>query len=155
SPMVWALAGRPRLVIPSDLWATLDETQRSTLLVHELAHLRRLDHLVRWLELAVSALYWWLPAVWWARRQLREAEERCCDAWVVWALPRSARAYAETLIETVDYLSGARAAAPALASGFGASSQLKRRLTVILRGGVSRRLGWGGTVSAFGLAAAL
>ena len=28
--------------------------------------------------------------IWWARHGLREAEERCCDAWVVWALPAGA-----------------------------------------------------------------
>jgi beta-lactamase regulating signal transducer with metallopeptidase domain len=155
SPMVWALGGRPRLIVPEDLWKVLDGTQRETLIVHELAHLRRGDHWVRWLELGVAALYWWLPAAWWARRQLREAEERCCDAWVLWALPRAARAYAETLIETVDYLADARTATPSLASGFGGSSQLKRRLTVILRGGVSRGLGRGGSLAALGLAIGL
>ena len=49
----------------------------------------------------------------------RDAEEDCCDAWVVWALPASARAYALALVETVDFLADARPALPALASGFG------------------------------------
>jgi beta-lactamase regulating signal transducer with metallopeptidase domain len=155
SPMVWGLPGRPMLVVPADLWESLDDAQRATLLVHELAHLRRRDHWVRWLEVAVSVLYWWLPPVWWARRQLRAAEERCCDAWVVWTLPDDVRAYAETLIETVVYLSDARSEAPSWASGIGGSSQLKRRLIVILRGGVPRCLGRGGVVAAFGLSAVL
>src|SRR5207249_2175047 len=60
--------------------------QRCTLLVHELAHLRRRDHWVRFLEMAVMAIHWWHPLVWWARRELHEAEEQCCDAWVIWAL---------------------------------------------------------------------
>ncbi len=70
SPMVWAVGGRPRLLIPVDFWKSLDERQRSTLLAHELAHLCRGDHLVRFLELAVTALYWWNPVVWAARRAL-------------------------------------------------------------------------------------
>ena len=53
-----------------------------------LAHLRRGDHWVRGLELLVTGLYWWHPVVWWACCELREAEERCCDAWVVWATSR-------------------------------------------------------------------
>src|SRR5262249_35093185 len=74
-PMLWAVACRPRLIIPNDLWKNLNHRQRSLLVAHELAHLQRGDHLLRLFELLVTALYWWLPVVWWARRALREAEE--------------------------------------------------------------------------------
>src|SRR5579871_1872753 len=119
SPMVWALAGRPRLFVSSALWDRLTADQQSTLLVHELAHLRRRDHWVRGLELVVSGLYWWHPLVWWARHELREAEEQCCDAWVVWTLPHLARTYANALLETIDFLSETSYALPAVASGIG------------------------------------
>ena len=88
-PMLWAFGRRVRLLVPSRLWATLGDDERTALLLHELAHLRRRDHWVRWLELAVAGLYWWHPAVWWIRRALREAEEQCCDAWVVSAMPQA------------------------------------------------------------------
>ena len=96
-PMLWAIGGRPRLLVPSQLWSTMSADERTSLLLHELAHLRRRDHWVRWLELIVAGLYWWLPAAWWIRRLLREAEEQCCDAWVVWAMPRGAKTYATAL----------------------------------------------------------
>src|SRR5262249_5037859 len=86
SPGAWPVGGGVRLFLPADLLDRLTEGQRQALLVHELAHLRRRDHWVRLLEVVTGALYWWHPAVWWARRELREAEEQCCDAWVVWAL---------------------------------------------------------------------
>ena len=82
SPMVWSLGGRPRLILPTELWKGLDEHQRATLIIHELAHLRRGDHHLRFFELLVSALYWWHPVLWWARQALRHVEEQCCDAWV-------------------------------------------------------------------------
>ena len=41
---------------------------REYVLVHELAHFARRDHLVRVLELFVTVLYWWHPVVWLARR---------------------------------------------------------------------------------------
>ena len=85
-PMLWAAAGRAVLLLPEDLVHRLDREQKVTLLAHELAHLRRRDHLVRYLELLVRALHWWNPSVWWACRELRRAEEECCDAWVLWAL---------------------------------------------------------------------
>ena len=52
----------------------------------------------------MTALYWWNPVLWWARQALRDVEEQCCDAWVVWAFPDAAKSYAETLLETLDFL---------------------------------------------------
>ena len=45
SPMIWSLGWRPRLILPTELWKGLDEHQRATLIIHELAHLRRGDPL--------------------------------------------------------------------------------------------------------------
>ncbi|MCS6851913.1 MAG: M56 family metallopeptidase [Gemmataceae bacterium] len=137
SPMLWSF-GRPRLLLPARLWENLDPQQRETLLAHELAHLRRRDHWVRVLELLATALYWWHPVLWWARRELRNAEEECCDAWVIWTLPGSARAYARALLQTLEFLSSARPGLPAAASGVGQVPVLKRRLTMILNGTTPR-----------------
>jgi hypothetical protein len=144
SPMLWALSGEPRLFLPARLLERLDDEQRYTLLLHELAHLRRRDHWVRRLEFVVTALYWWHPVVWWARREIREAEEQCCDAWVVWALPGTARTYALALVETIDFLSEARTVMPEGASGIGHVQDLRRRITMIMRGATPRALTWGG-----------
>jgi beta-lactamase regulating signal transducer with metallopeptidase domain len=154
-PMLWAVTCRPRLIIPRDLWKSLTERQRSMLLAHELAHLRRGDHFVRLFELAVTALYWWLPVVWWGRHALRDAEEQCCDAWVVWAFPDEARTYAETLLETVDFLNPYRTKEPLLACGFGRAEDLRRRLTMIMLGTTPRRLGRGSAFLAFACSALL
>lgn len=140
SPMLWALAGRPRLLLPWGLWSRLSGTQQDTLLAHELAHLRRRDHWVRWLELATVGFYWWHPVAWWAQHELEEAGEECCDAWVVAVLPAAADAYAEALLETVAYLSRVRAPLPVGASGAGRVHLLKRRLIMILNGTAPRAL---------------
>lgn len=155
APMLWALGCQARLIVPSELWGRLDDRQRITLLVHELAHLRRKDHWVRVVELLATALYWWLPLAWIARRALREAEEQCCDAWVVWTCPDALRAYAETLLDTVDFLSETGRAAPLAASGFGQAHHLKRRVTMIMQGKTPRGLGWTGLLTMLGLSALL
>lgn len=139
-PLLVACGRAPRLLVPAGLWARLDDDQRDALLLHELAHLRRGDPLVRLLELAVVGLFWWYPLAWWAGRALRDAEELCCDAWVVWAAPGSAGAYAGALVETVGFLSGAKAALPLVASGAAPVRFLHRRLSMILRHPPSRRL---------------
>jgi beta-lactamase regulating signal transducer with metallopeptidase domain len=147
SPMLWPVGRSPRVLIPSELWDRLGEGQRSSLLAHELAHLRRRDHWVRLPEVLASVLYWWCPLMWYARRRLREAEEQCCDAWVVWALPDGARDYASALLTTVDFVTaaGGRAPLPVLASGMGQFHQLRRRLVMIKDARISRSLtgpGW-------------
>jgi beta-lactamase regulating signal transducer with metallopeptidase domain len=105
-PMVCVpLAGPPHLVLPEELWGRFDSVQQDAVLAHELAHLKRRDHWVRRLEALACGLYWWDPVAWWARREVERAEERCRDAWVLWALPTAAGAYAEALVMTTVYLS--------------------------------------------------
>src|SRR3954463_16575744 len=123
-PMLWALGPDARLLLPRGLWDRLDDGQRETPVAPELAHLRRRDHWVRLIEVAVTVLYWWNPVLWWARRGLREAEEQCCDAWVVWSMPAGVRHYMGAFLGGVEFFShptpgGAPPppAVPALASG--------------------------------------
>ena len=143
-PFVWALGGRPRLVLPIDLWTRLEPEGRDALLLHELAHLRRGDHRVRWLEALATGLYWWHPALWWARRGLHEAEEACCDAWVVWARPESARSYASAILDTFEFLSAASTTRPGPlplgASGLGRVESLSERITRIMKGKTPKSL---------------
>jgi beta-lactamase regulating signal transducer with metallopeptidase domain len=153
APMLWAISSSPRLLVPADLLDVLGDEQLNTLLVHELAHLRRRDHWVRALEFVVMGLYWWHPVVWYARRELREAEEQCCDAWVVSTLPGAGRAYATALMDTLDFLSTARPAVPPLASGIGHVHDLKRRLAMIMRGTTPRALSWPGCLIMLALGA--
>jgi beta-lactamase regulating signal transducer with metallopeptidase domain len=155
SPMLWAVGRSPRLLLPERLLDRLGTQQRATVLAHELAHWRRGDHRVRWLEVAVLALYWWCPLAWWACRQLRQAEEECCDAWVIAVLPGAARDYALALVETIDFLSGAPQALPPVASGVGHVRLLQRRLTMILRGSTPRSLTRSGLLTVVGLGALL
>ncbi len=152
SPMIWPIGLRPRLLVPHGLLDRLTSEQRDTLLVHELAHLRRRDHWVRGLELLVTGLYWWHPVVWWSRQAIRESEEQCCDAWVMWALPAARRAYASALVEALDFLAGARPALlPPAACGLGQFQTLKRRLTMILTGTTPRALSRLGFLAVLGL----
>jgi bla regulator protein blaR1 len=139
SPLLWMLGGRGRLVLPAELLIKLNPAQKEALLTHEMAHARRCDHWVRWLELAALAVHWWNPVAWWSRRELQQAEEECCDAWVVWLLPDSARAYAKALLQTVTFLD-ARPALPPVASGAAHVTLLKRRLAMIVNEPLHPRL---------------
>jgi beta-lactamase regulating signal transducer with metallopeptidase domain len=131
-PMLASLLGRNVIVLPRQLLETLTPDQLAAILAHELAHYRRGDHWTRWIEFLVLGIYWWHPVAWHARRQLQDAEELCCDAWVVCVFPDRAKCYAQALLTTVDFLAEVRTPAPAGASAFGPVRALKRRLQMIL-----------------------
>jgi len=137
-PMLWAALGRPRIYLPGELWEQLDEKEQDSLLIHELAHLRRGDYWVRWLEFIVQGIYWWNPLVPLVRRRLHACEEECCDALVTEAAP--SRSYASAIIRTLDFLAGEKCVLPAAVSGLGRTESLRRRLTRILTQQAGARL---------------
>ena len=155
SPMVWGF-GRARLLWPEDLSAENTGACLDGLIVHELAHVKRRDHLVGWIELAAGVVWWWNPLVWFVRAALREQAELACDAWVISALPNGRRAYAESLLA----LAGAAlrgTPSPAMAvMGIRAGSRrvLERRLVMIMKGRAPLRLPFAGLLTLALVAAA-
>lgn len=142
APMLWTFGARSRLIFPSALLGRLDRAARATLLLHELSHLRRGDHRIRWLEVLATAFYWWLPIVWWVRRRLHEVEEECCDGFVLSELPGAREIYANALLIAVADVPGRTSRLPLIASGIGDFDSIKRRLTGIMLGPAQRGLSW-------------
>lgn len=152
-PAVWCV-GRPQLLWPAELPADVSEACVDGLLLHELAHVKRRDHLVGWVELAAGIIWWWNPLFWYVRSALREQAELACDGWVVSALPNGRRAYAESLLT----LSGAAMRhTPSMAIvGIRATSRrvLERRLIMIMQGRAPLHLTRAGLLSLALVAAA-
>lgn len=156
SPLVWC-GMRSHLVLPADLWESLDRAARRTVLVHELAHVRRGDHRICWLEAVVAALYWWHPIAWWARARLRDAAETACDTWVTAVCPQNRRSYAEALVLATSFLSSTTdrsaraqsAACAAVSVGFvtGRSRRLARRITMVMTSRFAPRMSLVGTAA--------
>jgi beta-lactamase regulating signal transducer with metallopeptidase domain len=145
SPVVWCV-GRPRLLWPADLPADASDACVDGLLVHELAHIKRRDHFVGWVEFAAAIVWWWNPLFWYVRAARREQAELACDAWVISALPNGRRAYAESLLTLSIAGSNLSGASPAAVLGVRASTRrvLERRLVMIMKGRVPIRLSWMG-----------
>lgn len=88
---------RPAIVLPKSASTWLPERLRMVLL-HELAHVRRLDCLWQWLSFAVTTCHWFNPLVWLAAARLRVEREQACDDEVLNAGVRASD-YAETLLD--------------------------------------------------------
>jgi beta-lactamase regulating signal transducer with metallopeptidase domain/peroxiredoxin len=132
TPFILPFGWRPVLVLPQPLLRTLDEEERATLIAHELAHLRRRDHWLAWIELAAVALYWWLPVAWLARNFARRSSENCCDGWVLRWLPDSSVSYAGALLKVVDFIAPRPIALLDFAPAMGRFSLTKWRVAMIL-----------------------
>lgn len=154
-PLLWSVGRGLTILLPRDLLVSLSAEQQETMLLHELAHVRRRDHWMRLFELVVLCVYWWHPVAWFARRKLNEAEEQCCDAWVTSLLPAKARDYARAMLETVEFIARARPALPAVATGFGSVHPVTRRLDMILAGGIPKSLTRRAKLTLFAVCAAI
>jgi hypothetical protein len=143
SPMTWWTGGRVRVLLPSALCVRLREDELRWVLGHELGHVKRRDHLVRWLEWLACVAFWWNPVVWLARARLRHDEEASCDALVIDRLGGRPQAYARALLAVVEFLAQPAARPPAVATGIDAGGRLERRFARIVAGeharAVSRR----------------
>ncbi|MBL8822378.1 MAG: M48 family metalloprotease [Planctomycetia bacterium] len=139
-PLLWQRWQQPLIVLPRGLVEAMSESELKTVLAHELNHYRRGDHLWRYLELVAVTLYWWLPTVWWVSRRLRQSEEECCDAGVVATLPDGVTNYASALVRSLSFVTEPASPCPALSSGLGPVTLLKRRLHM-LHANVERKVG--------------
>lgn len=140
-PLVWCLGRIPRIFIPSNLSEVADRQRIDLVISHELAHISRRDYLVRWFEFLVITVHWWNPLAWFGVRQLRVAEEQCCDAKVLDLFSEMSCDYVETLIAVSDSLVE-NGPAPLMVSGLGSGSSLNRRCKMILTKRLTARLGW-------------
>lgn len=82
SPSAWGVV-KAVVVLPASLLTHLPPVQIETILLHELAHIRRHDYLVNLLQAVVETVLFYHPAVWWVSAVVRREREHCCDDLVV------------------------------------------------------------------------
>ncbi len=112
-------------------------------LLHELAHVRRLDCLTQQLARLSCAVYWFNPLSWWASTQMMLERERACDDLVLLSGSRPSEYAGHLLALAREQRSrhGVSMAAVAMAR----ETNLEGRLRAILdaippRRGLSRRV---------------
>lgn len=130
------LAGlwRPVILVPQGAAAWSADRRRSVLL-HELAHVRRRDLRVQVLAQAACTAYWFNPLIWIAAAELRAARERACDDAVLCSGERPS-IYAGHLLGIARELRPALRPAAALAMA--RPSELEGRLHSVLAAGRRR-----------------
>jgi beta-lactamase regulating signal transducer with metallopeptidase domain len=134
-PMTWGVR-RPTVLLPAgvDRWPS---SRRQAVLLHELAHVKRLDWVTQLMARIVCAVYWWHPLVWVGARRLREERELACDDQVL-ANGTVPSAYAGDLLE-IARAYRASAASALVGVAMARRSQLAGRLLAVLDATRSRK----------------
>ena len=139
SPAIWCWSRQPLLAIPiaAEGSTTIDWT---AIFCHELAHLKRRDHLWGALaELSVMLLPW-NPLTWMARRRLAQLSELACDDWVL-GTGQSGVSYADSLLSLTP-----RPAMSLMPAAVSLRSNLAERISRLLTSRSIRprvsRVGW-------------
>ena len=132
SPFVWWIGGKPQIVLSQVSIDQLQPTELRMVLAHEMVHIRRFDHYVRWLEWFSAAVLWWNPVMWVARQQLRATEEIACDETVIRLVGIAKFDYANSLLKMAEILAKSTNRPPTVASEFNSGGVLERRLNMII-----------------------
>ena len=134
-PVVWGIL-RCRSVASAAARHWSGEQLQSVLL-HELAHVRRRDTTAQLLAHVACALYWFNPLAWLAAWRLHVESERACDDLVLASGVRPS-AYAGHLLDIVGSLSSARGA-QSCGLAMARKSSLEGRLLAVLSENRNRR----------------
>jgi beta-lactamase regulating signal transducer with metallopeptidase domain len=119
---------RPTMVLPASMADAPPRVLR-WVLAHERSHLERGDGWAGLLLALGQAAFFFVPWFWWLRRQVRLCQEHVADAAAV-AAGGAPEDYAEFLLGWI-----AAPRAPLVGTGvFGSSSDLYRRITMLLQG---------------------
>lgn len=92
---------KPVVLLPASMVTGLDSAQLEMLILHELAHIRRHDYLVNFLQTLIELLFFFHPCVHWIGKQMRNEREYCSDDIAVQHCG-DAIAYAHTLTDTAS-----------------------------------------------------
>ena len=92
---------KPVVLLPASMVTGLDSAQLEMLILHELAHIRRHDYLVNFLQTLIELLFFFHPSVHWIGKQMRNEREYCSDDIAVQHCG-DAIAYAHTLTDTAS-----------------------------------------------------
>ncbi|MEZ6131344.1 MAG: M56 family metallopeptidase [Planctomycetaceae bacterium] len=95
----------PAVIVPRAFVDQCSHDEQRAIFAHELAHHRRLDPLVLWIQGVFLAMWWFHPLAWWLNRTMLRLREQCCDDLVITEKLATKEIYASALVKTVEWCS--------------------------------------------------
>ena len=134
----------PTILIPTAHLARLTARQVEAILAHEVAHIRRFDYLVNLAQVAVEALLFFHPAVWWITRRVRVEREQCCDDAAVALVGGDRWLVARALVELEGARQTPRLGVAATGPGGSLQARVRRLILPTPTDPKARGAGWAG-----------
>jgi len=141
SPMVVGFM-KPMILFPVGLLAGLTVDQVETILVHELAHIRRQDYIINLLQSVIETIFFFNPFVLLISSLIREERENCCDDIVI-AKGISPISYVRTLAQLEASCLPARSSSSLALGIAGSQNQLLNRIKRIMEKSAKNEWGKG------------
>ncbi|MBV8845310.1 MAG: TIGR03435 family protein [Bryobacterales bacterium] len=126
---------QPVLLLPEGIGDRLTPAQWAAILAHELCHAARRDNLTSAIHMAVEAIFWFHPLVWWIGTRLVNERERACDEAVL-LRGCDRESYAEGILKVCKFYLESPLTCAAGVTG----ADLKKRMEEIMTRPVMRKL---------------
>ena len=108
---------KPVVVLPLAVLAQMPPAQIDLVLAHELAHLKRLDHIANLFQLVLETLFFYHPVVHWISREARNERELCCDTLALQVTGGERRDFVAALANLEEFRAGHAGLALAASGG--------------------------------------
>jgi TonB family protein len=128
-------AWKPVIMLPQLISEHLDDSELRAIMLHELVHIQRRDNLIGSFQMAICALLWFHPLVWFINRKVYDEREQACDERVL-ELCATPETYAASILKVVRFSIGWKVAGVTSAAG---GTNLRRRIENIMSINNSRR----------------
>lgn len=70
---------KPVILLPLGILGGLPQDQVESIIIHELAHIKRFDFLLNLVQTFIETIFFFHPAVWWISNVMKNERENCCD----------------------------------------------------------------------------
>jgi bla regulator protein BlaR1 len=114
---------KPVVLIPLGMITAIKPREIEMMILHELAHIKRMDFLVNMLQHVLELLFFFNPAVLWTSALIRKERENCCDEMVLQNADEKHN-YIQALLSFKEY----QLNVPAYAMAFAKESNLVKRV---------------------------
>ncbi|WP_321316884.1 TonB-dependent receptor plug domain-containing protein [Labilibaculum sp.] len=120
---------KPIVLIPVSMLSGIPENQLEIIIAHELAHIRRHDYLLQFIQGIIELIFFYHPVVWWLSSVVNAEREHICDDLAVKVCGESL-----TLIKALNNMEAIRKKQYEMVLGFsGKKGKVLNRIKRILR----------------------
>lgn len=93
---------RPKVFLPRRIVEQWSLKEIEPILLHELAHIKRYDLVVNWLQMIVQVVYFFHPLVWLTNRKIRQLREEICDDVAIQRIGAQRKRYGKSILRVME-----------------------------------------------------